>query len=79
MGVPLRHQLLGALEVRHLAGPLLADKDYMGRTTMRKLTESPKTENVWYDVDIADPESGRDVASVTFLIRAMKPSSPLWT
>jgi hypothetical protein len=70
--------LFGALEVRHLAGPLLADRDYVGRTTMRKITESPKTENVWYDVDIADAASGQDVASVTFMIRAMKASSPLW-
>ncbi len=71
--------LFGALEVRHLAGPLLADKDYVGRTTMRKITESPKTENVWYDVDIADAATGEDVASVTFMIRAMKASSPLWS
>jgi len=71
--------LFGALEVRQLAGPLLADRDYVGRTTMRKITESPRTENVWYDVDIADPATGRDVASVTFMIRAMKASSPLWS
>lgn len=71
--------LFGALEVRQLAGPLLADKDYVGRTTMRKMSESPRTENAWYNVDIADKETGKDVASVTFLIRAMKPSSPLWT
>ena len=55
-----------------------ADRDYVGRTTMLKITESPKTENVWYDVDIADKATGKDVASVTFMIRAMKPSSPLW-
>lgn len=70
--------LFGALEVRYLAGPLFADHDYVGRTTMLKITESPKTENVWYDVDIADKATGKDVASVTFMIRAMKPSSPLW-
>lgn len=70
--------LFGALEVRQLSGPLLAERDYVGRTTMRKITESPKTENIWYDVDIADAASGRDVASVTFMIRAMKASSPLW-
>jgi hypothetical protein len=64
--------------VRQLAGPLLADTDYVGRTTMRKLSESPRTENAWYNVDIADKATGKDVASVTFLIRAMKPSSPLW-
>lgn len=71
--------LFGALEVRQLAGPLLADRDYVGRTTMRKVTESPKTENTWYDVDIADAATGHDVASVTFMIRAMKASSPLWS
>lgn len=71
--------LFGALEVRQLAGPLLVDKAYVGRTTMRKVTESPKTENTWYDVDIADAATGRDVASVTFMIRAMKASSPLWS
>lgn len=70
--------LFGALEVRQLSGPLLAERDYVGRTTMRKITESPKTENIWYDVDIADAANGRDVASVTFMIRAMKASSPLW-
>lgn len=70
--------LFGALEVRHLAGPVLADRDYVGRTTMRKITESPRTENVWYDVDVADAATGEDVAAVTFLIRAMKASSPLW-
>lgn len=70
--------LFGALEVRQLAGPVLVDRDYVGRTTMRKITESPRTENVWYDVDIADRETGKDVASVTFMIRAMKASSPLW-
>ena len=70
--------LFGALEVRQLRGPLLADRDYVGRTTMRKLTESPKTENAWYDVEIADAQTGQDVAAVTFMIRAMKASSPLW-
>ena len=47
--------------------------------TYRAITESPKTENVWYDVDIADAETSEDVASVTFMIRAMKASSPLWS
>jgi hypothetical protein len=70
--------LFGALEVRQFKGPLVAGRDYVGRTTMLKLTESPRTENAWYDVDIADAASGQDVASVTFMIRLMKASSPLW-
>lgn len=70
--------LFGALEIRIAKGPLKAGVDYVGRTTMLKLTESPRTENAWYDVDIADAATGQDVATVTFMIRFMKASSPLW-
>jgi hypothetical protein len=70
--------LFGALEVRHYRGPLRAGQDYLSRTKVLKLTESPKTESVWYDVVIADPASGEDVACVQFMIRFMKASSPLW-
>lgn len=38
--------LLGALEMRLGPRPLLADPDDFGRTTMREMTESPRTENV---------------------------------
>lgn len=71
--------LFGALEIRIAKGPLKADYDYVGRTTMLKLTESPRTENAWYDVDIADAKTGEDVATVTFMIRFMKASSALWS
>ena len=70
--------LFGALEIRNLNGPLKADVDYVARTKVLKLSESPRTENVWYDVFIADPKSGKDVAAVRFQIRLMKGSSPLW-
>jgi hypothetical protein len=70
--------LFGALEVRQLRGPVLAETDYLARTRILKLTESPRTENVWYDVIFADPKSGEDVGSVLFNIRLMKASSPLW-
>ncbi|HWE99198.1 MAG TPA: hypothetical protein VG248_05325 [Caulobacteraceae bacterium] len=71
--------LFGALEVRHYQGPLHAGVDYVGRTKLLKLTESPKTESAWYDVVVSDPASGRDLACVSFMIRFMKASSPLWT
>ncbi len=70
--------LFGALEIQFLHGPLRAGVDYLGRTRIHALTESPKTENVWYDVLIADPASGRDQARVTFCLRFLKASSPLW-
>ncbi|MDO8900598.1 MAG: hypothetical protein Q7V15_04510 [Phenylobacterium sp.] len=70
--------LFGALEIQFLEGPLRAGVDYVGRTRVHALTESPRTENVWYDVLIADPRTGRDQARVTFCLRFMKDSSPLW-
>ena len=69
--------LFGALETQHLAGPLKAGVDYVARTKMLKLTESPKTENAWYEVLVAD-QAGRDLARVVYYLRFMKASSPLW-
>jgi hypothetical protein len=71
--------LFGALEVRQYRGPIHAGRDYVARTKILKLTESPKTESVWYDVVIADPATGADVGCVQFMIRFMKASSPLWS
>jgi hypothetical protein len=68
--------LFGALEVQHLAGPLRADIEYRARTKVLKLSESPKTENAWYEVVLA--EGGRDVARVLYYLRFLKGSSPLW-
>src|ERR1019366_2500717 len=70
--------LVGALEIRCLKGPFRADVDYVARPAILKLSESPRTENVWYDVTIADAKSKEDVGVVRFLIRLMKGSSPLW-
>jgi hypothetical protein len=70
--------LFGALEIRNLKGPIKADVDYVGRTKVLKLSESPRTENIWYDVFIADAKSKEDVGVVRFQIRLMKGSSPLW-
>jgi hypothetical protein len=68
--------LFGALEVQHLAGPLRAGVAYGARTRILKLTESPKTENAWYEVVL--DHDGRDVARVVYYLRFLKASSPLW-
>jgi len=70
--------LFGALETEQLAGPLKAGEDYVARTRMLKLTESPKTENAWYEVLVAD-QAGKDVGRVLYYLRFMKGSSPLWS
>jgi hypothetical protein len=69
--------LFGALETQQLAGPLRAGVDYVARTKMLRLTESPKTENAWYEVLVAE-KAGQDVARVVYYLRFMKASSPLW-
>lgn len=68
--------LYGALEVQHFAGPLTCDVDYDARSRILKLTESPKTENAWYEVIFS--KGGTDVARVLYFLRFLKASSPLW-
>ena len=68
--------LYGALEVQYLAGPLKVGVDYLARTKVLKLSESPKTENIWYEVIFA--EGGSDIARVLYFLRVLKGSSPLW-
>jgi hypothetical protein len=72
--------LFGALEVQHLAGPLKAGVSYRARTKILKFSESPKTENVWYEVVFTDPATSTgDIARVLYCLRFMKASSPLWS
>ncbi|MBV8684644.1 MAG: hypothetical protein JO111_17350 [Caulobacteraceae bacterium] len=71
--------LFGALETQVFAGPLRADVDYLARSRILKLTESPKTENAWYEVIFREPGSDRDAGLVLYCLRFMKASSPLWS
>jgi hypothetical protein len=70
--------LFGALEVETFAGPLRAGVDYLARSQVLKLTESPRTENVWYEVIFTARDGGPDLGRVLYLLRFMKGSSPLW-
>ncbi len=70
--------LFGALQVQQLRGPLRAGVDYLARTKILKLTESPRTENVWYDVTFETPAEREVVGSMLYCLRFMKGSSPLW-
>jgi hypothetical protein len=71
--------LFGAIELQAVNGPLRADVDYDGRFKILALSESPKTENIWYQAWAADPATGKDVAFMIMYLRFMKASSPLWT
>ena len=70
--------LFGALEVELIAGPLRAGVDYLARSKVLKFSESPKTENVWYEVIFTAQDGGPDLGRVLYLLRFMKGSSPLW-
>lgn len=71
--------LFGAIELQTLAGPLKVEKDYTARATILALTESPKTENVWYQAHLKDPETGEDAGWMIMYLRFLKASSALWT
>lgn len=71
--------LFGALETQVFGGPLRADVDYVARSRILKLSESPKTENVWYEVIFREPGANRDAGLVLYCLRFMKASSPLWS
>jgi hypothetical protein len=70
--------LFGAIELQSIAGPPRAETDYIGRFKILALSESPKTENIWYQAWAADPKTGEDVASMVMYLRFMKASSELW-
>lgn len=71
--------LFGALEVQYHNGPLIVGKTYNGRGRIVGLTESPKTENVWWEATLADPDTGKDVVTHLQYLRFMKASSEFYT
>lgn len=70
--------LFGAIEVRHHAGPVLAEHTYAVTSRVAAAGASPKTEYVWFDSEAVDPDSGRRVASMRMQLRWMKASSSLY-
>lgn len=72
--------LYGALEMTILDGPLMLDDDYLVSAVLTDVSETPKTEIFWCDIEArraADPAAGT-VATFTMMARILKASSPLW-
>lgn len=72
--------LYGAIEVRHIDGPVMLDADYEITGEVLDVADSPKTEVLWFRTratDLARPERG-PVAEVTMVTRLLKASSPRW-
>ena len=69
--------LYGAIELRNVHGPLLADVTYRASGTLLYAGETPKAEYVWFDT-WADDSNGERVAEMRMMLRFMKASSPLY-
>ena len=69
--------LFGAIEIRHVNGPLILDRTYDVGGEILGIGESPKTEYVWFESH-ADTEDGTRVAEMRMQLRWMKASSPLY-
>lgn len=69
--------LYGAIEIQHLAGPVLAERDYTLNGRVLALSESPKTEAIWYEATLS--EGGTEVARFLHMSRLLKASSLLWS
>ena len=70
--------LYGAIEIQHLRGPVFIDRDYRVRAQILAVSETPKTEYLWYESTLSDPEGGDDIASMLMMLRFMKASHPAW-
>lgn len=70
--------LFGAIELRHLNGPVLLGKEYVASGRLLDVGETPKSEFLWYESTLTDPESGAPVARMYMMTRFMKASSELW-
>jgi hypothetical protein len=70
--------LFGAIEIQQINGPLRAETPYKVRAKVLALSESPKTENVWYRAWAADPATGQDIGTMLMYLRYMKASSALY-
>jgi hypothetical protein len=69
--------LFGAIEVAHHNGPFLQEQTYSVGARVVAVSESPKTESLWFDSTAHDAE-GRLVATQRMMLRFMKDSSPLY-
>ena len=67
--------LFGAIEIRFHGSPVLLDQQYEVDGTVVAVSETPKTEVLWYDARAVD-EHGALVATLRLMNRFLKASSP---
>jgi hypothetical protein len=70
--------LFGAIELQLLDGPVFVEYDYEASARVLAVGETPKTEYLYYEAILHDPDKGVDVLSMIMMLRFMKASSKLW-
>jgi hypothetical protein len=70
--------MFGAIELQFLDGPVFVEHDYRADGVVLALSESPKTEVVWYESTLKDAVESRPVARMILMSRLLKESSLLW-
>jgi len=69
--------LFGAIELRTINGPALAETPYVVHGKVIAVGDSPRTEFFWYET-YADDQEGKRICEMRMLLRFMKGSSALW-
>lgn len=69
--------LFGAIEIRFRSGPVLLDSPYRVTGEVVAVSETPKTEVMWFDSRAHDA-TGNLVADMRMMLRQLKQSSPLY-
>jgi hypothetical protein len=69
--------LFGAIEIRFRSGPVLLDSRYRVTGEVVALSQTPKTEVMWFDSRAQDT-TGTLVAEMRMMLRQLKHSSPLY-
>jgi hypothetical protein len=67
--------LFGAIELRNINGPVMAEHPYRVSGSIVALGQSPKTEYMWFETALNEAD-GKRVAEMRMLLRFMKASSP---
>ena len=70
--------LFGAIEWQWIHGPVWVDRPYEVSGRVVGVMESPRTEMLWTETALWEPDTGREVARMLMLSRLLKDSSALW-
>jgi len=70
--------LFGAIELQHHTGPVFVDHEYETQARVLAVGETPKTEYLYYESRLFEPELDETVLSMIMMLRFMKASSSLW-